>query len=66
MLWHENAVLRRQFTPPVRYETADRLWFTALSSTLLKRILAAAAAESAQHGVASARVDPIATQAKAN
>lgn len=31
MLRHENAVLRRQLTGPVRYEPADRLWFAALS-----------------------------------
>ncbi|CAM5511894.1 hypothetical protein SANTM175S_07715 [Streptomyces antimycoticus] len=28
----ENAVLRRQLSGPVRYEPADRLWFSALSS----------------------------------
>jgi hypothetical protein len=31
-LRHENAVLHGQLTAPVRYEQADRLWFTALSS----------------------------------
>ncbi|MFD4974680.1 integrase core domain-containing protein [Streptomyces sp. NPDC058424] len=33
-LRHENAVLRRQLTGPVRYEPADRLWFAALSSLI--------------------------------
>ncbi|MBP2329377.1 transposase [Kibdelosporangium banguiense] len=37
VLRHENAVLRRQITGPVRYEQADRLWFTALSSLLPRR-----------------------------
>jgi putative transposase len=32
VLRHENAVLRRQLTVPVRYEPADRLWLAALSS----------------------------------
>ncbi|MGW6022487.1 integrase core domain-containing protein [Streptomyces sp. NPDC055099] len=32
VLRHENAVLRRQLSGPVRYEPADRLWFAALSS----------------------------------
>ncbi|WP_089926787.1 integrase core domain-containing protein [Lentzea albida] len=31
VLRHENVVLRRQLTGPVRYETADRFWFAALS-----------------------------------
>ncbi len=31
VLRHGNAVLRRQLDGPVRYEPADRLWFTALS-----------------------------------
>ncbi|MEU1628422.1 integrase core domain-containing protein [Streptomyces sp. NPDC020096] len=30
VLRHENAVLRRQLTRPVRYEPTDRLWFAAL------------------------------------
>jgi hypothetical protein len=34
VLRHENAVLRRQITGPVRYEPADRFWFAALSSLL--------------------------------
>ncbi|EFL27451.1 LOW QUALITY PROTEIN: putative Transposase, partial [Streptomyces himastatinicus ATCC 53653] len=34
VLRHENAVLRRQLTRPVRYEHADRLWFAALSSLI--------------------------------
>jgi putative transposase len=34
VLRHENAVLRRQLTRPVRYEPADRLWFAALSSLI--------------------------------
>ena len=37
VLRHENAVLRRQITGPVRYEPADRLWFAALSSLLPRR-----------------------------
>ncbi|MGW1797442.1 hypothetical protein ACWCQN_15870 [Streptomyces sp. NPDC001984] len=32
VLRHENAVLRRQLTSPVRYEPADRFWLAALSS----------------------------------
>ncbi len=32
LLRHENAVLRKQLTRPVRYEHAGRLWFAALSS----------------------------------
>jgi hypothetical protein len=31
VLRHENAVLHRQLTDPVRYEPADRFWFAALS-----------------------------------
>ncbi len=34
VLRHENAVLRRQLTSPVRYEPADRFWFSALSSLI--------------------------------
>ncbi|GHH42245.1 hypothetical protein GCM10017774_38300 [Lentzea cavernae] len=30
VLWHENEVVRRQLTGPVRYEPADRFWFAAL------------------------------------
>jgi putative transposase len=30
VLRHENAMLRRQLTRPVRYEPADRVWFAAL------------------------------------
>jgi transposase len=37
VLRHENAVLRRQLTGPVRYEPADRLWFAALSGLLDRR-----------------------------
>jgi hypothetical protein len=37
VLRHENAVLRRQITGQVRYEPADRFWFTALSSLLPRR-----------------------------
>ena len=37
VLRHENAVLRRQLTGPVRYEPADRLWFTALSWLIPRR-----------------------------
>lgn len=29
MLRHENAVLRRQLTRPVRYDPVDRVWFAA-------------------------------------
>jgi len=31
VLRHENAILRRQLTGPIRYEPADRFWFAALS-----------------------------------
>nr|WP_306750088.1 integrase [Saccharothrix yanglingensis] len=34
VLRHENAVLRRQLTGPVRYEPADRFWFAALSGAV--------------------------------
>ena len=34
VLRHENAVLRRQLTRPVRYEPADRVWCAALSSLI--------------------------------
>ncbi|WP_391858650.1 hypothetical protein [Streptomyces rugosispiralis] len=34
---HENAVLRRQQSGPVRYEPADRRWFAALSSLIPRR-----------------------------
>jgi transposase len=34
VLRHDNAVLRRQITGPVRYEPADRFWFAALSSLI--------------------------------
>ncbi|WP_330280752.1 integrase core domain-containing protein [Streptomyces sp. NBC_00569] len=37
VLRHENAVLRRQLTKPVRYELADRLWFAGLSSLIPRR-----------------------------
>jgi hypothetical protein len=37
VLRHENAVLRRQITGQVRYETADRFWFAALSSLIPQR-----------------------------
>jgi putative transposase len=37
VLRHENAVLRRQLTRPVRYKPTDRLWFTALSSLIPRR-----------------------------
>ena len=34
VLRHENAVLRRQFKGPVRYEPADRFWLCALSELI--------------------------------
>jgi putative transposase len=34
---HENAVLRRQPTGPVRYEPVDRFWFAALSGLVDRR-----------------------------
>jgi len=34
VLRHENAVLRRQIPGRVRYESADRLWFAAVSSMI--------------------------------
>src|SRR3954467_4912973 len=37
VLRHENAILRRQLTGPVRYETADRFWFAALSGLVDRR-----------------------------
>jgi putative transposase len=37
VLRHENAVLRRQLAGPVRYEPADRFWFTALSGLVDRR-----------------------------
>ncbi|MGW6484996.1 integrase core domain-containing protein [Streptomyces sp. NPDC055059] len=37
VLRHENAVLRRQLTKPVRYEPADRLRFAGLSSPIPRR-----------------------------
>jgi hypothetical protein len=37
VLRHENAVLRRQLTGPVGYKPADRLWFAALASLILRR-----------------------------
>ncbi|MEU1802736.1 integrase core domain-containing protein [Streptomyces sp. NPDC019937] len=37
VLRHENAVLRRQLTGPVRYEPADRFWFAALSGLIPRR-----------------------------
>lgn len=37
VLQHENTVLRRQLSPTVRYEPADRLWFAALSSLIPRR-----------------------------
>ncbi|MGW2974963.1 integrase [Streptomyces mirabilis] len=37
VLRHENAVLCRQLAGPVRYESADRLWFAALSSLIPRR-----------------------------
>ena len=40
VLRHENAVLRRQIVR-VRYESADRFWFAALSSLIPRRRWAA-------------------------
>lgn len=37
VLRHENTVLRRQLKGPVRYESADRFWFSALSSLIPRR-----------------------------
>jgi putative transposase len=37
VLRHENAVLRRQISGPVRYEHADRLWLATLSSLIPRR-----------------------------
>src|SRR4051794_25395914 len=37
VLRHENAVLRRQLTGPVRYEPADRFWFAVLSGLIPRR-----------------------------
>ncbi|MET8012005.1 integrase, partial [Streptomyces sp. NPDC005271] len=37
VLRHENAVLCRQLTGPVRYEPADRCWFAALSGLIPRR-----------------------------
>ncbi|MFT7836987.1 helix-turn-helix domain-containing protein [Saccharothrix sp. BKS2] len=37
VLRHENAVLRRHLTGPVRYEPADRFWFAALSGLVDRR-----------------------------
>ncbi|MGW7696499.1 integrase core domain-containing protein [Streptomyces asiaticus] len=37
VLRHENAVLRRKLAGPVRYEPADRLWFSVLSSLVPRR-----------------------------
>ncbi|WP_307841635.1 integrase core domain-containing protein [Streptomyces endocoffeicus] len=37
VLRHENAVLRRQLTGPVRYEPADRFWFATLSGLIPRR-----------------------------
>ncbi|MEO6090605.1 MAG: integrase core domain-containing protein [Umezawaea sp.] len=37
VLRHENAILRRQLTGPVRYEPADRFWFAALSGLVDRR-----------------------------
>jgi hypothetical protein len=34
---HENAVLRRQIAGSLRYETADRFWFAALSRLIPRR-----------------------------
>jgi putative transposase len=37
VLRHENAVLRRQLTRPMRYNPADRLWVMTLSSLIPRR-----------------------------
>ncbi|MFE1937107.1 helix-turn-helix domain-containing protein [Streptomyces sp. NPDC059474] len=37
VLRHENAVLRRQLSGPVRYEPADRFWFAVLSGLIPRR-----------------------------
>ncbi|MFE7713078.1 integrase core domain-containing protein [Streptomyces sp. NPDC057486] len=37
VLRHENAVLRRHLSGPVRYEPADRFWLAALSSLIPRR-----------------------------
>jgi putative transposase len=37
VLRHENAVLRRNLTRPMRYEPADRLWLAALSALIPRR-----------------------------
>lgn len=37
VLRHENSVLRRQLTGPVRYRPADRLWLAALSPLIPRR-----------------------------
>jgi putative transposase len=37
VLRHENTVPRRQLKTPVRYEPADRFWFSALSSLIPRR-----------------------------
>jgi hypothetical protein len=36
-LRHENAVLRRQSTGPIRYEPVDRFWFAVLSGPVRRR-----------------------------
>ncbi|MGW1696347.1 integrase [Streptomyces sp. NPDC002399] len=36
VLRHEDAVLRRQLTGPVRYGPSDRIWFAALSAPVWK------------------------------
>ncbi|MFE5585636.1 integrase core domain-containing protein [Kitasatospora sp. NPDC056531] len=37
VLRHENAVLRRRISGPLRYEPADRFWLAALSSLIPRR-----------------------------